>query len=151
MKLEIGKKAPSFKAKLQDGSEVSSNGLKGNKYVLYFYPKDDTPTCTKQACNIRDNYSQFQDSNIHIYGVSPDGEKSHLKFKTKYDLPFQLIMDEDQALCEKFGVWGEKKNFGRTYMGVKRTTFVIDENGKIADIITKVKADNHTEQIFESL
>lgn len=149
MTVEIGNKVPSFQAILESGAEISSDSLLGSKYVIYFYPKDDTPTCTKQACNLRDHYSDLQAAGYTVYGVSPDSEKSHNKFIAKYDLPFSLIVDEEKTLCEAFGVWGLKKTFGREYMGVKRTTFVIDEKGVITNIITKVKAAEHTQQILQ--
>ena len=147
-KLAVGKKTPNFKGVLEDGSEISSKALLGRKYVLYFYPADDTPTCTKQSCNLRDNYSLLQAAGYEVYGVSPDGLKSHVKFINKYDLPFSLIADEEKTICNLFGVWGEKTNFGRTYMGVKRTTFVIDDKGMIEQIIEKVKAGEHSNQVL---
>lgn len=148
MKLTIGDKVPAFEGQIETGKTISNKSLKGQKYVLYFYPKDDTPTCTKQACNLRDHHEVLAAQGITVFGVSPDSIKSHLKFINKYDLTFSLIADEDQVICNAFGVWGEKKNFGRTYMGVNRTTFVIDEKGKIANIIQKVKATEHHEQIL---
>jgi peroxiredoxin Q/BCP len=147
-KLKSGMKVPSFKGRLQDEREISAKALKGQKYVLYFYPADDTPTCTKQACNLRDNYQKFKAAGYEIFGVSPDGAKSHIKFIKKYELPFSLIADEDKVMCEQFGVWGEKTNFGRTYMGVIRTTFVIDEHGVISEVIDAVKSGEHTQQIL---
>ena len=148
MEHKEGAKVPAFEGKLEDGSAISSKGLLGKKYVLYFYPADDTPTCTKQSCNLRDNHSRLKSSGYDVYGVSPDGEKSHVKFIAKYDLPFSLIADEDKVICNLFGVWAEKKNFGRTYMGVKRTTFVVNEKGIIHRIIDKVKAVEHSDQIL---
>lgn len=145
-----GNKVPDFSAKTESGEVVSAEGLLGKKYVLYFYPADNTPTCTKQACNLRDNHGALTAAGYTVYGVSPDGEKSHNKFITKYDLPFSLLIDEDKTLCEAFGVWGMKKSFGREYMGVKRTTFVIDETGIVTKVIAKVKAADHTNQILQN-
>lgn len=150
MELKESDKVPAFEGKIEDGSTVSAKSLLGKKYVLYFYPADDTPTCTKQSCNLRDNYSKLKAGGYEVYGISPDGEKSHTKFINKYELPFSLITDEEKVICNQFGVWGEKTNFGRTYMGVNRTTFVIDEKGKIEQIISKVKAAEHSDQILAS-
>ncbi len=148
MKLKIGDIVPEFKSTLENDEIISSDMLAGSRYVLYFYPADDTPTCTTQACNLRDNYMAFSDQGIKVFGVSPDAAKSHRKFIAKYDLPFSLIVDEDKKICNSFGVWGEKTNFGRTYMGVIRTTFVIDEKGRIENIIDNVKAKDHHNQIL---
>ena len=149
MALEVGEKAPAFEGLLEDGSTISSEDLKGSKYILYFYPADDTPTCTNQACNLRDEHERFVEKDIRIFGVSPDGIKSHNKFIAKYDLPFSLIADEDRKLCELFDVWGEKTNFGRTYMGVKRTSFLIDESGVVQKIVDQVKAKEHADQLLD--
>ena len=148
MSLEKGDKIPTFHGVIEDGSEISSSSLLGKKYVLYFYPADDTPTCTKQSCNLRDNHSQLKKAGYQVYGVSPDGIKSHLKFIAKYELPFSLISDEDKKICNAFGVWGEKKSFGRTYDGLRRTTFVVDEKGILEQVIRKVKAAEHTDQVL---
>lgn len=146
--LKPGDKAPAFKAKNEHGEFVSLADYKGKKLVLYFYPQDNTPTCTVQACNLRDNYAQFRDNGYEILGVSGDHEQSHRKFIAKQNLPFSLLVDTDNRIAKKYGVWGEKVLFGRHYMGVIRTTFVIDEHGKIAQVISKVTAKNHSEQVL---
>jgi len=146
--LEAGTKVPSFKTIDQNENEVSDANLKGKKTVLYFYPKDDTPTCTTQACNLRDNYDALLKAGYQVYGVSPDKAAKHQKFIAKYDLPFDLLVDEDHSLAEAFGVWGLKKMYGREYMGINRTTFVIDEEGTITEVIAKVKAKEHSTQIL---
>ena len=139
-KLQKGDKAPDFDTKDADGNEVKLSDLRGKKVVLYFYPKDDTPGCTKQACSFRDSYSQVQAENAVVLGVSPDSAESHEKFIGKFSLPFPLLLDEDHAIAEAYGTWGEKKNFGKTYMGIIRSHFVIDEEGNIADAKYNVKA-----------
>ncbi|MCC5943352.1 MAG: thioredoxin-dependent thiol peroxidase [Bernardetiaceae bacterium] len=149
--LNIGEKAPNFEGKDQTGSTIKLEDFKGEKLVLYFYPKDNTSGCTAQACNLRDNYEALLEAGFQIVGVSKDDEKSHQKFIDKYDLPFPLIADTDTKINQDYGVWKEKKMFGKTYMGTQRTTFVIDEEGKIIDIIKKVKTDNHADQILASL
>ncbi len=149
MKLNTGDKAPLFEGKDQNGKAVKLSDYKGKKVVLYFYPKDDTPGCTAQACNLRDNYDALIKANYVVLGVSSDDEKSHQKFIKKYNLPFTLIADPDKTINEQYGVWQEKTNFGKTYMGTVRTTFVIDENGVIEEIISKVTTENHTEQILK--
>jgi peroxiredoxin Q/BCP len=146
--LKVGDKVPVFKAKDEDGNEISLKNYLGKKIVLYFYPKDDTPTCTKQACNLRDNYKKLKSEGYEIFGVSTDDEKSHKKFIKKYDLPFKLIADSDKKLNELFGVWQEKTTFGKTYMGTVRTTFVINEKGIIEEIISKVVSAEHADQIL---
>lgn len=148
MELKIGKKAPNFKGIIEDESVVKLSDYKGQKLVLYFYPKDNTPGCTVQACDLRDNYNVLIEKGYQILGVSPDSPKKHEKFIAKFDLPFSLIADEEKELIRKYGVWVEKTNFGRVYMGVKRTTFIIDEEGKIEDIIVKVKTKTHANQIL---
>lgn len=148
MSLKKGDKVPQFKGKLEDDTDISAGELLGQKYALYFYPKDNTPTCTKQACNLRDNYSVLKKAGFEIYGVSPDSAGSHQKFIDKFNLPFSLIVDKSLEICKQFGVWGEKTNFGRTYMGVNRTTFVIDEKGIISAVIDKVKSAEHHEQLL---
>ncbi|SMG38368.1 peroxiredoxin Q/BCP [Marivirga sericea] len=150
MELNIGDKAPDFKAKDQDGNEIKLSDFKGKKVILYFYPKDNTPGCTAQACNLRDNYEELQKQGYVVLGVSQDSEKSHKKFIEKQSLPFQLIADEDHTVHNLYGTWGEKKMYGKTYMGTIRTTFVIDEKGAIADIVQKVKTKEHTAQILNS-
>ncbi|NCI51956.1 thioredoxin-dependent thiol peroxidase [Sediminibacterium roseum] len=148
--LKEGSKAPVFKAVDQDGKEVSLADYKGKKLVLYFYPQDDTPTCTVQACNLRDNYSLLKKKGYQVLGVSPDSVKSHKKFGNKFDLPFPLLADEDKKIINKYGLWQEKQLFGRKYMGVVRTTFLIDEEGKIFKIIDRPVSKNHAEEIVEA-
>ena len=149
MKLKIGDMAPAIKANNQNGEEVKLSDFEGKKVVLYFYPKDSTPGCTQEACNLRDNYNTLIEQGYVVLGVSPDGEKSHLKFIEKHELPFDLLADTEKKILNDYGVWGEKKMYGRTYMGVIRSTFVIDEEGKIEDIIEKVKVKDHTAQILK--
>lgn len=149
MSLEKGQKAPEFTAKDQNGATVSLSDFKGKKVVLYFYPKDDTPGCTAQACNLRDNHEELKKQGYEVLGVSSDGEASHQKFIAKYELPFTLLTDEDQSIQHKYDVWKEKNMYGRKYMGTVRTTFVIDEDGNIEDIIKKVKTKEHTDQIIK--
>lgn len=148
MKLAIGEKAPYFEQKDQDGNLVKLSDFKGKKVILYFYPKDDTPGCTAQACNLNENLPALQAKGFEIIGVSVDGQKAHQKFIKKYDLKFTLLSDEDHQLVEAYGVWVAKSMYGRTYMGTARTTFIIDENGIITDIIEKVKTKEHTSQIL---
>ena len=148
MGLQVGDPAPAFSAKDQDGNEVKLSDFKGEKVILYFYPKDDTPGCTAQSCNLRDNYDVLLKRGYKVLGVSVDDEKSHRKFIKKYNLPFPLLADTDQKLVNAYGVWGEKKLFGRDYMGIIRTTFVIDENGVIEEVVQKVDTENHTDQIL---
>lgn len=146
--LKIGDKAPVITAKDQNGNIIDLKNYKGKKLVLYFYPKDNTPGCTAEACNLRDNYEMFRAKGYEILGVSPDSEKSHQKFIEKQELPFDLISDPEHKVLKDYGVWGEKKMYGKTYEGVNRTTFVISEDGIIEDIITKVKTKDHTRQIL---
>jgi len=146
--LEIGKKAPAFKGNDQNGNSRSLKDFTGKKLVIYFYPKDDTPGCTAQACDLRDNYKKLIKAGYEVIGVSPDTEAKHQKFIAKYELPFDLIADTDNAIALKFGVWVEKSMYGRKYMGIARTTFIIDEAGKITDIIEKVDTKAHTAQIL---
>jgi peroxiredoxin Q/BCP len=148
MALQVGDAAPKFAAKDQDGKEVKLSDFEGKKVILYFYPKDDTPGCTAQACNLRDNYDAILNKGYVVLGVSVDSEKSHVKFIKKFDLPFPLLADTDHAIVEAYGVWVEKSMYGRTYMGTARTTFVIDEKGVIEEIIQKVDTKNHTDQIL---
>lgn len=148
MGLQIGDTAPEFTTTDQDGNTVNLSDFKGEKVVLYFYPKDDTPGCTAQACNLRDNYDLLLSKGYKVLGVSVDDQKSHTKFKKKYNLPFPLLADTSHEIVEAYGVWGEKLLFGREYMGIIRTTFVIDEEGLIEEIIQKVDTENHTDQIF---
>lgn len=146
--LKVGDKAPAFSAVDQNGKTRSLSEFSGKKLVLYFYPKDDTPGCTAEACDLRDNYHRFQAEGYEILGVSPDSAKKHVKFIEKYQLPFDLLADEDHAVSEAYGVWGEKSMMGRKYMGINRTTFVIDASGKLSDVITKVDTKAHTGQIL---
>ena len=149
MKLKEGDKAPSFESTDQDGNKVKLSDFTGKKVVLYFYPKDDTPGCTAEACNLRDNYAQFTSKGYEILGVSSDSEKSHQKFIDKYELPFRLLADVDKSIHESYGTWVEKSMYGRKYMGTARVTFIIDENGVIEKIIEKVKTKDHTAQILD--
>ncbi len=149
MAIQVGDKAPDFKVKDQDGKEVSLSEYKGKKVVLYFYPRDNTPGCTAEACNLRDNYDDLQKSGYEILGVSTDDEASHQKFIAKQKLPFRLLADTEKEIHEKYGTWVEKSMYGRKYMGTDRKTFVIDEKGKIEDIIEKVKTKDHTSQILK--
>jgi len=148
--LTEGKKAPAFKGKDQNGKTVSLADFKGKKVVLYFYPEDDTPTCTVQACNLRDNFGLLKKNGFVVLGVSPDEEKKHKKFEAKYDLPFTLIADADHKIIDSYGVWGEKQLYGRTYMGLHRTTFLIDEKGIVKKIFVKPKSKSHTEEILKA-
>jgi len=143
-----GATAPAFKTTDANGETVNLKDLRGQKVVLYFYPKDDTPGCTKEACSFRDAYSKFKKRGIKILGVSPDSEKSHQKFATKYELPFTLLADTDHAIADAYGVYGEKKFMGRTYMGIHRTTFLIDEKGKIKKVFAKVKPEDHADEVL---
>lgn len=145
--LKEGDKARAFSGTDQNERKVSLSDYKGKKVVLYFYPEDDTPTCTIQACNLRDNYGLLRKNGFEVIGVSPDNEKSHKKFEAKFDLPFTLIADPKHLIIEKYGVWDQKQMFGRQYMGVLRTTFVIDEKGIIRKIFTRPKNKAHAEEI----
>ncbi|MDZ7740395.1 MAG: thioredoxin-dependent thiol peroxidase [Bacteroidota bacterium] len=149
--LKEGDKAPDFKAKDQNGKRIALSDFTGKKTILFFYPKDNTPGCTAEACNLRDNYKKLQDEGFVIIGLSADSEKSHQNFANKYDLPFPLIPDTDKKIIHAYGVWGPKKFMGREYEGINRTTFVIDEEGKIEKVFEKVKTKDHTNQILESL
>lgn len=146
--LKEGDIAPDFKVKDQNGNEISLSGLKGKKVILYFYPKDDTPGCTKEACNFRDNYAELKDKGFEVLGVSADTEQKHQKFIGKYDLPFTLLADTEMEVIKAYGVWGEKKFMGRVYDGIHRETFVINEEGKVEKIFLKVKTAEATEQIL---
>ena len=151
MSIKMGLKAPSFKLNNQDGKKVSLTDFKGKNIVLYFYPKDNTSGCTKEACNFRDEFPKFGKLNAVILGVSPDSVESHLKFKNKYKLPFDLLSDEKKEVLKKYDVWKEKSMYGRKYMGVERTTFIVDGNGKIAKIFPKVKVDKHNAEVMGAL
>ena len=148
--LQPGTPAPDFTAPDQNGNPISLHDFKGQKVVLYFYPKDDTPGCTAQACNLRDNIAGLKAKGIAVLGLSVDSSKKHKKFEEKYDLPFPLIADDEKKVVEQYGVWGEKKFMGKTYMGTNRVTFLIDEEGNIAHIIEKVDTKDHTAQILET-
>ena len=148
MPLEPGQPAPDFTAQDQDGNTVSLHDLRGQKVALYFYPKDDTPGCTAQACNLRDHQEELTAHNIKVIGVSTDDEKAHKKFALKFDLPFPLLVDTDKTIVQAYGVWQEKKNYGKTYLGTVRTTFLIDENGLIEKVITKVDTQEHAAQLL---
>ncbi len=148
--LKEGDKAPAFAAKDQNDRDISLNMFRGKKVVLYFYPKDDTPGCTAQACNLRDNYSELLKQGYVVIGVSADDVNSHKKFETKFNLPFPLVADDKQVISQEYGVWGEKQMFGKKFMGITRTTFLIDEEGKIKKIIDKPDTQNHAEQVIEA-
>lgn len=147
-KLKVGDKAPDFQLKNQDDKTLSLKDYKGKKIALYFYPKDDTPGCTAESCNLRDNYSSLKKKGYEVIGVSADSEKSHKKFADKFSLPFDLLSDGEKKMVQDYGVWGEKSMFGRKYMGIIRTTFIIDESGKIEKIIKDVETGDHTKQIL---
>lgn len=147
--LQAGDNAPAFSGTTDEGKTVSLSDFSGEKLVVFFYPKDDTPGCTAEACNLRDNYAELKKKGYQLLGVSPDGVAKHLKFKKKHELPFPLLADEDKSVLNAFGVWGPKKFMGREYNGVHRTTFVIDADGKIEKVITKVKTKDHAAQIME--
>lgn len=149
--ISVGKSAPAFSLDTDAGEKLSLKDLKGRPVVLYFYPKDDTPGCTVEACEFRDAFPRFKGSKAVILGISPDSVKSHQKFKEKFDLPFTLLADEDHAIAEKYGVWQKKSMYGRTYMGIARTTFVIDKGGKVAKIFEKVKPKGHAEEVEQAI
>lgn len=149
--LKEGQQAPEFTGADQDGNTVTLSQFKGSKVVLYFYPKDDTPGCTAEACDFRDNYQGLKAKGIVVIGVSVDDEKSHQKFAAKHSLPFTLLADTDKKIVEAYGVWGEKNMYGKKYMGTNRSTFIIDENGLISHIIKKVDTKNSTAQVLELL
>lgn len=149
--LTIGDIAPAFSAKNQNGETVSLSDFKGKKVILYFYPKDNTPGCTAEACDFRDNYQSLTSKGFEVIGVSTDDEKSHKKFETKFELPFTLIADTDKEIVEKYGVWVEKSMYGKKYMGTARKTFLIDEQGKIATIIDKVDTKNSSQQLLDAI
>ncbi len=149
--LAIGDQAPAITAKDQQGNTVNLSDFKGKKVILYFYPKDNTPGCTTEACNFRDNYQSLKQDGFEVIGVSTDSEQSHQKFIEKFELPFTLLVDEDQKIVNDYGVWAEKNMYGKKYMGTNRTTFVIDEEGKIEHIIKKVDNKNATQQIRDLL
>ncbi|MCK9452009.1 MAG: thioredoxin-dependent thiol peroxidase [Bacteroidales bacterium] len=147
--LEKGEKAPEFSAKDQHGNTVSLSDFKGKNIVLYFYPKDNTPGCTKEACNLRDNHEALIDKGFVVLGVSPDTEESHQKFAEKFSLPFSLLADPALKIVKAYGAWGEKNMYGKKYEGLLRSTFIINKEGKIEEVIKKVKTDDHANQIFK--
>jgi thioredoxin-dependent peroxiredoxin len=149
--VEEGKPAPDFALQSDSGETVRLSDLRGKQVVLYFYPKDDTPGCTTQACGIRDVYGELEGAGAVVLGVSPDSEASHVKFREKYGLPFALLADVDHEVSERYGVWGEKKYMGRTYMGVSRSTFVIGEDGSVKSVMHNVKPDTHADQVLTAL
>ncbi|MCB9244886.1 MAG: thioredoxin-dependent thiol peroxidase [Flavobacteriales bacterium] len=149
MMLQAGDQVPVFTTHDQNGKEISSAEWANKKVVLYFYPKDDTPGCTKEACNLRDNHHILRNAGYTVYGMSPDSAAKHTKFIQKYELPFDLLVDEDHSIAEQFGVWVEKSMYGRKYMGIARVTFLI-ENGSIVEVIDKVQVDDHAAQIVRS-
>jgi peroxiredoxin Q/BCP len=146
--LAVGTQAPEFTATDQNGKKRALRDFRGKKVIVYFYPKDNTPGCTKEACAFRDNFAKFRQLNVEILGVSIDGEKSHQSFVQKYDLPYTLLADTDKRLVEAYGVWGEKRLYGKTYMGTNRVTYLIDETGKIAAVFPQVKPDTHAEELL---
>ncbi|HKK74068.1 MAG TPA: thioredoxin-dependent thiol peroxidase [Saprospiraceae bacterium] len=149
--LQAGDQAPDFRGVDQNGETVQLSDFAGKKLILFFYPKDNTPGCTAEACNLRDNYDDLREKGFALLGVSPDSERKHQNFINKFDLPFPLLADTEKEVLNAYGVWGEKKMYGRTYMGVFRTTFIIDEEGKIQHVFKKVKTKDHTNQILEAL
>jgi peroxiredoxin Q/BCP len=149
--IEEGKPAPDFELPTDGGETIKLSELRGKPVVLYFYPKDDTPGCTTQACGIRDAYGEFEKAGAVVLGVSPDSEKSHGKFKDKYELPFTLLADTDHSVAEQYGVWGQKSFAGKKYMGVNRSTFVIDPDGNVKRVMHDVKPANHADDVLEAL
>jgi peroxiredoxin Q/BCP len=149
--LEEGKPAPDFSLTSDTGGEVTLSELRGTPVVLYFYPKDDTPGCTKQACGIRDAWDEFERSGATILGISTDSQRSHAKFRDKYELPFTLLSDEGHEVADEYGVWVEKKFAGKKYMGIERSTFVIDAQGNVAKVMRRVKPDEHADQVLAAL
>lgn len=148
--LQVGDTVPNFKSTDQDGNSISLNNYKGKKLVIFFYPKANTPGCTAEACDLRDHYKTLQKEGYELLGVSADSEKKQKKFKDKYEFPFPLLADESKAVINIFGVWGPKKFMGREYDGIHRMTFILDENGKVAGVIDKVKTKEHAAQILEN-
>lgn len=146
---EVGTEAPDFEAPIQDGSSIRLSELRGSKVVLYFYPKDDTPGCTKQACSLRDGWSELAAAGIRVIGVSQDDVDSHEKFAQKYDLPFPIAADPEHEILERYGVWQQRSMFGNTFMGTKRTTFLIDEDGMIREVLKKPKTKDHAREVLE--
>jgi len=149
--IEEGQPAPNFELRSDSGETVSLAGLRGKPVVLYFYPRDDTPGCTAQACGIRDAYGEFEQAGAVVLGVSPDDEGSHVKFREKYDLPFTLLADTDHSVAEEYGAWGEKKYAGKSYVGVLRSTFVIDKDGNVKKVMRNVKPATHADDVLAAL
>jgi peroxiredoxin Q/BCP len=149
--LKEGDRAPAFEGRNQDGKTIRLSDLKGKKVVLYFYPKDNTPGCTAEACNLRDNYTELAEKGFEVIGISPDSETSHIKFRGKYRLPYNLISDTEKKILKEYGAWGKKNLYGRLFDGVLRTTYIINEEGVIEKVFTKVNTKDHARQIFEGL
>ncbi len=150
-RLEVGAAAPNFTMTADDGTVVSRASLLGRRYALYFYPRDDTPGCTTQACSLRDSWSDVAATGVEVFGVSPDSVRSHVKFRAKYALPYRLLSDDEHRTAEAFGVWVQKKFAGREYMGTERTTFVVGADGRITAVLPQVKPDVHTDKLLEAL
>ena len=148
---QVGDPVPPFEMQADDGSTVSSEGLHGRRYVIYFYPKDDTPGCTTQACSLRDNFGRVTATAVEVYGVSPDSVASHVKFREKYDLPYRLLADEGHKMADAFGTWVEKKFAGKEYMGIERTSFIVGPDGRIEHVLPRVKAAEHVDLLMERL
>jgi thioredoxin-dependent peroxiredoxin len=148
--IKEGDAAPDFETRDAEGNTVKLSDLRGQKVVLYFYPKDDTPGCTKEACSFRDSFAEYESRGIKVLGVSTDDEKSHRKFAEKYSLPFTLLADTDHAVADAYGVYGEKQYMGRNYMGVNRVTFLIDEEGRVRKVFDKVKVDEHADEVLKA-
>jgi thioredoxin-dependent peroxiredoxin len=149
--VQEGKPAPDFSLTSDEGTTVRLSELRGKPVVVYFYPKDDTPGCTAQACGIRDNYDAFGERGAVVLGISPDDESSHVKFKQKYGLPFTLLADPDHKVADAYGVWGERSMYGKKYMGIERSTFVIDPEGNVSKVMRRVKPDTHAQQVLDAL
>jgi peroxiredoxin Q/BCP len=149
--IEEGRPAPDFALTSDEGATVRLSELRGKPVVVYFYPKDDTPGCTAQACGIRDNYDGFGERGAVVLGISPDDESSHVKFKQKYGLPFTLLADPDHKVADAYGVWGERSMYGKKYMGIERSTFVIDPEGNVSKVMRRVKPDTHAQQVLDAL
>jgi peroxiredoxin Q/BCP len=149
--IEEGKKAPAFTLKDDSGNRVRLSDLKGKPVVLYFYPRDDTPGCTKEACSLRDRYAEIKKLNVHLFGISTDSAESHAKFRKKYDLPFPLLVDDKNEVAEKYGAWQEKNMYGKKSMGIQRSTYILDAQGKVAKLFKRVKVDGHDQEIIDAL
>jgi peroxiredoxin Q/BCP len=146
-----GDPAPAFSLSADDGEVVTSEGLLGKRYVIYFYPKDDTPGCTTQACSLRDNFRRVTGTGVEVYGVSPDAMKSHARFRAKYDLPYRLLSDEGHRMADAYGVWVEKSMMGKTYMGIERTSFIVGPDGRVEHVLPRVKPADHVDLLMEAL